>query len=105
MKKRYFVYILSNEKRTLYTGVTSDIQARVFRHRSGLGSRFTNKHDIYRLVWFEETDEVQVAIAREKQLKRWHRRWKLNLIEAANPGWADLAEAWYGSADPETSSG
>ena len=92
MDKGGFVYILANRKQgTLYTGVTSDLLRRMSEHRLGILPGFTRRHDIKRLVWFEQFGEILPAIAREKLIKKWHRQWKINLIEAANPHWDDLA--------------
>jgi putative endonuclease len=88
--------MLSNENKTIYTGVTGDLFRRVWEHRELSGSKFTSKHQLSKLVWFEETDDVAVAIAREKQVKNWHREWKLALVENANPLWLDLSIGWYG---------
>ncbi|HTU12357.1 MAG TPA: GIY-YIG nuclease family protein [Allosphingosinicella sp.] len=86
------VYILASTFRgTIYIGVTSDLPARIWEHRSGIKSRFPAKYAVYRLVYVETFGDMDAAIAREKQLKRWHRPWKLNLIEADNPRWIDLA--------------
>jgi len=92
----YYVYILSNDAKTLYTGVTGDLYRRIWQHRAGTGSTFTSKHQLAKLVWFGETDDVTIAIAREKQIKNWRRKWKLDLIESENPEWLDLADDWYG---------
>ncbi|WP_422058848.1 GIY-YIG nuclease family protein [Sphingopyxis sp.] len=93
-------YILASQKQgTLYIGVTSDLAARLWQHRSGVVPGFTRRYRVYRLVHAELFDDMHTAIAREKQLKRWHRSWKINLIEADNPDWKDLAVAW-GVADP-----
>lgn len=86
------VYILASEPRgTLYIGVTSNLPVRLWQHREGMTGGFTAKYKVHRLVYFERFEEMTFAIAREKQLKRWHRSWKLNLIEALNPHWVDLA--------------
>jgi putative endonuclease len=86
------VYILSSGKHgTLYIGVTSDLTARLHQHREGLIKGFTTRYGVCHLVLFEVFDDMADAIAREKQLKKWNRDWKTNLIEAANPGWVDLA--------------
>ena len=86
------VYILSSQPRgTLYIGVTSDLMARLWQHREGALAGFTKRHSVKRLVWFEMHGDMEAAIVREKQLKNWHRPWKLNLIEASNPQWVDLA--------------
>jgi len=87
---------------TLYIGVTNDIERRGSEHFLKQGSQFTKKYNLHRLVYIEETTDVNAAIARERQLKNWHRQWKLNLIEAENPKWADL---FANIKDPETSSG
>jgi len=93
-------YILASQKLgTLYIGVTSDLAARIWQHRSGAAPGFTTRYRVYRLVHAEFFDDMPTAIAREKQLKRWHRPWKTNLIEANNPGWDDLAATW-GIAEP-----
>ena len=93
---RYFVYILANRGKMLYTGVTADLYSRVWQHKSRSGSAFTTKYGIDQLVWFEQSDDVAVAISKEKQIKTWRRRWKMNLIEFENPSWVDLADDWYG---------
>jgi putative endonuclease len=86
------VYILASRKYgTLYIGVTSDLIARLYQHRTGQVKGFTSKYAVYRLVRFEQFETMHDAIAREKQLKRWHRPWKINLIESENPDWHDLA--------------
>ena len=76
---------------TLYTGVTSDLLARLIQHRSGTFRGFTSRYSVARLVWFEMADTMEAAITREKQMKKWHRDWKCRLIEEANPEWDDLA--------------
>ena len=90
--KQPCVYILaSGPYGTLYTGVTSDLIARLYQHRTGAVKGFTPRYKVYRLVRFEFFATMPEAIAREKQLKRWHRQWKINLIESENPQWVDLA--------------
>ena len=90
--KQPCVYILANrEYGTRYIGVTSDLVERMWRHRSGQLRGFTSRYGVYRLVRFEQFETMHDAISREKQLKRWHRQWKINLIERENPGWIDLA--------------
>ena len=91
MNRTYCVYILSNSNRTLYTGVTGDLVARVIAHRSGQGSRFTNRHGLHSLVWYESTNYIWSALEREKQIKSWKRSRKLALIESTNPRWSDLS--------------
>ena len=90
--KRPCVYILASRTYgTLYIGVTSDLIARLYQHRTGQVKGFTSKYRVWRLVRFEQFESMEEAIAREKQLKRWHRQWKINLIESENPDWHDLA--------------
>jgi len=91
MDKRFFVYILSSRRNgTLYIGVTSDLVGRVWAHKEGLVEGFTKKYQVKRLVYVEEYKDANSAIAREKQLKKWNRSWKIELIEEQNPRWADL---------------
>ena len=106
------VYILASQPYgTLYIGVTSDVIGRLWQHRSGEAKGFTSKYGVHYLMRFEHFDTMYDAISREKQLKRWHRQWKINLIESENPQWMDLAPSLglppFGSPtiDPETSSG
>ena len=89
--KQYYVYIMSNESRTLYTGVTSDLELRVYEHKQKLIPGFTAKYNVTRLVYTETTQYIQAAIAREKQIKGWLRRKKIALIESMNPEWKDLS--------------
>jgi len=85
--------------------VTNDLVRRVWQHSREDGSNFTSKHKLHKLVWFEETNQVQTSIEREKQLKRWHRKWKLDLVNAANQHWEDLASEWFEDVrDTESSS-
>jgi putative endonuclease len=92
MEREPFVYILASQWRgTLYIGVTSDLMRRIWEHRSGVRSGFPARYGVYRLVHFEPFGDMESAILREKQLKRWHRQWKINLIEEKNPHWDDLA--------------
>jgi len=85
-------YILaSGHYGALYVGVTSNLIGRLLQHRNGAFLGFTKRYRVHRLVYFEAFDEMEPAILREKQLKRWHRQWKINLINEANPHWADLA--------------
>jgi putative endonuclease len=90
-----FVYICASKRNgTLYTGVTSDIHARMQAHREGRGSAFVAKYGVTRLVWFEEHPLYVSAIQRETSIKRWKREWKIALIEKTNPNWEDLLETW-----------
>jgi putative endonuclease len=87
-----FVYILASKPHgTLYIGVTSDPIARLYQHRNNQVKGFTARYGVHILVRFEQFATMHEAISREKQLKRWHRRWKINLIESENPHWVDLA--------------
>ena len=92
----------SGKNGTLYIGVTSDLVRRVYEHKNHLVKGFTKKYDVTQLVYYEDTNEVWTALEREKQLKNWHRQWKINQIEKVNPGWRDLSDDFL---DPETSSG
>ena len=94
-KKTYYVYIMSNVSKTLYIGVTNDLQRRVYEHKNKLIEGFTSKYNFTHLVFFEETDDISAAISREKQLKAWHREWKINLIESNNSKWEDLSIGWF----------
>ncbi len=86
-----FVYIITNKRYgTLYVGVTSDLAKRVAQHRLSVFDGFSKKHELKRLVWYEPHDSIVSAIEREKRIKRWHRDWKVNLIQAVNPDWNDL---------------
>jgi len=96
----YYVYIMTNISKTLYTGVTNNIHLRVLQHKYGVDKGFTSKYKIDKLVYFEWTDSIEAAIKREKQLKNWHRGWKINLIESANRNWDDLSAGWYDGIDP-----
>lgn len=86
------VYILASRRNgTLYTGVTADLIKRLYEHRNGLIEGFTKDYGVKRLVWFEPHDSMDSAILREKRIKKWNRQWKIDLIEAGNPDWDDLA--------------
>ena len=88
---QYYVYILTNKKQgTLYIGVTNDLVRRIWEHKNHVVEGFTEKYKLGRLVYYEETDNVESAIQREKQLKNWHRPWKITLIEKNNPECNDL---------------
>lgn len=93
--KEYFVYIMTNKSRTLYTGVTGDIEGRVFQHKHKQGSIFTSKYKINMLVYYESFSNILDAITREKQIKGWLRVKKIALIESMNPNWEDLSADWY----------
>ncbi len=91
----YFTYIVASRSHTLYVGVTSDLQKRVFQHKWKEHEGFTERYNCDRLVWFETSGEVRNAIAREKQVKHWRREKKIALIEKSNPAWTDLSKDWY----------
>ncbi|MDE7447923.1 MAG: GIY-YIG nuclease family protein [Helicobacter sp.] len=94
MKKHYYVYILFNHKQgTLYVGVTNQLLARVLEHKNGIGSSFTKQYAIDKLGYYEVTDDIEIAIAREKQLKSGNRAKKIALIESLNPNWEDLFDS------------
>lgn len=91
--KRYFVYILASQKYgTLYIGVTSDIAKRIYEHKSKIIPGFTSLYNVTQLVHLEEYVDIITAISREKQLKRWKRQYKIDLINQNNPTWVDLSE-------------
>ncbi len=92
---RFFVYIMNSPTGTLYTGMTNDLNRRVYQHKNKLIEGFTSKYNVTRLAYFEETSDVKAAIAREKEIKGWRRSKKLVLIKTINPKWQDLAEGWY----------
>ena len=95
MEKRFFVYLMASERNgTLYVGVTSNLVQRVFQHKEGVVDGFTKKYGTKTLVWYEQHDDAEGAIAREKRIKKWARAWKVELIEAMNPYWNDLAETF-----------
>ena len=95
--KQPAVYMVTNAERgTLYVGVTGWLKQRIWQHREGIVAGFTKVHRLHRLVWFELFGDFQSAIRREKQLKKWNRSWKLELIEASNPKWRDL---WHDLLD------
>jgi putative endonuclease len=89
--KDYYVYILANKPYgTLYIGVTNDLIRRVYEHRNDLIEGFTKRYKVHTLVYYEQGEDVTSCIEREKQLKCWHRKWKIRLIEEMNPEWKDL---------------
>ena len=89
--KQYYVYILASQKKgTLYIGMTNDLIRRIYEHKNDLVPGFTNAYHVHRLVYYEVHGEIYQAITREKQIKKWKRQWKINLIEKANPEWKDL---------------
>jgi putative endonuclease len=94
MARQFYVYILTNRPYgTLYVGVTGDLVRRVWQHKEKFVDGFSKEHGLDRLVWYEVHATAYEAITREKVIKKWHRDWKVNLIQAANPGWEDLYAA------------
>ena len=91
----FFVYIMTNRSKTLYVGSTSKFVQRVFQHKTGFFKGFTSRYKMDRLVYWEKFKRVDDAIARERQLKRWTRTKKIQLIVSINPTWEDLAEGWF----------
>ncbi len=91
MNKQPAVYILASKRNgTFYIGVTSNLVKRIWEHRNNLVEGFTKRYGVHCLVWYEPHESMESAIQREKQLKEWKRRWKMRLIESANPNWEDL---------------
>ncbi|MGQ0792786.1 MAG: GIY-YIG nuclease family protein [Deltaproteobacteria bacterium] len=87
----YYVYIMASKKNgTLYIGVTNNLLKRVYEHKSNIARGFTEKYCVHDLVYYEQTNDVHSAIEREKRLKKWNRKWKIELIENVNPDWKDL---------------
>ena len=94
--KSYYVYILASKRNgTLYIGVTNDLQRRVYEHKNNHIDGFTKDYSVHTLVYYEETNNIESAIAREKQLKHWKREWKLHLIEEKNKDWNDLSRELF----------
>jgi len=93
LTRSYFVYLLASRRNgTLYVGVTNDLVRRVCQHKQGLVEGFTKKYGVKMLVWYEQTESIEAALLREKQIKKWNRDWKIELITASNPQWRDLYE-------------
>ena len=93
-KSMYYIYILASKRNgTLYIGVTNDLITRVWQHKNDVVKGFTEKYAVHGLVYYEETQDIEQAILREKRMKKWKRKWKLDFIEKKNPNWDDL----YGS--------
>jgi len=96
MTNTYYVYILASKRNgTLYIGVTNNLERRLYEHKNNLVEGFTKKYSVHNLVYFEEVNDVNAALQREKQLKRWTRKWKIDLIEKENPDWCDLSSDWF----------
>ena len=104
--RQSYVYIMSNRSKTLYTGVTNDLERRVYEHKQKLVEGFTKRYNLTKLVYYEAGDDIRTAIQREKQIKGWLRKRKISLIESVNPQWDDLSDGWYGrEVDPSLHSG
>ena len=97
--KSYYVYILASISGTLYTGMTNDLERRVWEHKEGKTQGFTQKYKAKKLVYFEDTGSVHAAIEREKQIKGWVRKKKIELVESMNPKWEDLSREWFEKQD------
>ena len=91
----YYVYMVTNSTRRLYTGVTNDLERRIYEHKEKLVPGFTGRYNVAWLVYYETTNDVTAAISREKQVKGWLRKKKLALVESMNPAWRDLSVDWY----------
>ncbi|MBO5446003.1 GIY-YIG nuclease family protein [bacterium] len=95
MNEKYAVYILTNySESSFYIGVTSNLERRIWEHKNHVVKGYTDKYNLNKLVYYELTSSIESAISREKQLKRWHREWKINLIKENNPQMIDLSEKW-----------
>ncbi len=92
---QYYVYIMANHSKMLYTGVTNNLERRVFEHKNHVIEGYTKKYNIIKLVYYDVTNDVNEAIQREKQIKGWIRKKKIALIESINPTWRDLSEEWH----------
>ena len=93
---QYYVYLLTNRNsKVMYIGMTNDLRRRVYQHKKKLIPGFSQKYNVDRLVYYETTTDARAAIAREKEIKKWRREKKNNLVIAANPEWKDLSEGWF----------
>jgi len=93
MTRQYYVYILTNKSnKVLYIGVTNDLERRMYEHKNKMVDGFTKKYNLNKLVYFEGTTDVRSVLEREKQLKNWHRSWKINLVNEFNSEWKDLSK-------------
>lgn len=96
MNKTYYVYLISNwNNKVLYIGVTNNLERRIYQHKNKLIEGFTKKYNVNKLVYFEETNDIESAITREKEIKHWRREKKNTLVESANKQWADLSKQWW----------
>jgi putative endonuclease len=93
-KEAFYVYILASKRYgTLYIGVTSDLMKRIWEHKNGVVAGFTKKYKVHQLVWYERHESAESAMKRERNMKEWQRKWKIELIEKSNPHWVDLYES------------
>jgi putative endonuclease len=92
MENKYYVYILASKSRALYTGLTNNLDRRIYEHKNKIVKGFTAKYNIERLVYYEEYNDISLAIAREKEIKGWRRKKKIELIESTNPEWKNLGD-------------
>lgn len=92
--KQFYVYIMTNKSKTLYVGVTNNLQRRIYEHKNKIIRGFTSKYNITKIVYFEVLNDIESAIKREKQIKGWLRKKKIDLIESMNPEWNDLSGEW-----------
>jgi putative endonuclease len=91
--RQYYVYVLTNKSnKVIYIGVTNNLERRMFEHKNKLVEGFTKRYNLTKLVYYEVTEDVESAIKREKQLKNWHRDWKISLVNQLNPEWEDLSQ-------------
>ncbi len=95
MSRTYYVYMMASNSKVIYTGMTNDLEKRVFQHKGKLIPGFSNKYNTYKLVWFDETDDVVTAIEYEKKIKGWLRNKKIALIEETNLNWNDISKDWF----------
>ena len=94
MDKTYYVYITASRTKVLYTGVTSDLTGRIIQHKDKRLNGFSKKYNVSRLVWYNETNDIQTGLEWEKKIKGWSRKKKIDMIEKNNPQWQDLSAAW-----------
>ncbi|MEE3998753.1 GIY-YIG nuclease family protein [Tenacibaculum sp. FZY0031] len=93
---QYYIYIVTNKKEgVLYIGVTNNLERRIFEHKNKLVKGFSSKYNLDKLIYFEEYQFIEEAIKREKNMKKWKRAWKINLVIKEKPNWEDLAKNWY----------
>ncbi len=95
MSHNYYIYIMASKTRVIYTGMTNNLERRVYEHKEKLIKGFTSRYNVTRLVYYEYTNDVNAAIQREKEIKAWRREKKIKLIESTNPNWENLSDGWY----------